>query len=234
MSAFLSYSNSQRRQVKQENPEIGNADVSRILAKMWREAPEEERKIHIYNNAIAAWRKNADQEVMAVRKKREDIALQILDAPGKQQYKAAPTAATSLDSLVDNHPQPQNMSSNVQQPAEQDVLNYKGQSKSPSEVARVPAKAMHPHGAHSYGMGYAPVIAEDNDNSGKLQAPGGRMSQYGNFRGRAARNVPVGPSGELSGPYGMRMPVNAHSAEAIGSAEYGAPRNGCGEPTGLS
>jgi HMG (high mobility group) box len=243
MSAFLSYSNSKRRQAKAENPEIGNAEVSRLLAKMWREAPEEERKIHIdkelglrqeYKDAIAVWRQNADQEIMAVRKEREEIALQRLDAPGEQQYNAAPTAAASSHSLEDKHPQLQNMSSNVQQPVEQDVLNSKGRPKSPSKVARVPAKALYPHSAQSYDMGYPPATAEENHNSGKPQSHVGVESQHGHFRGRPAHNVRVGPSEELSGPYRTRMPVNAHPSEAYGSAEYRVPRNGFGELTGLS
>lgn len=91
MSAFLSYSNSKRAQVKSSNPETGNAEVSRVLAKMWKEAPDEERRIHIekefelrqqYKSDIAIWRRNADEELKAARKKREDIALQCLDSPG--------------------------------------------------------------------------------------------------------------------------------------------------------
>ena len=36
MSAFLSFSNSKRAQVKSRHPDIGNAEVSRILAQMWK------------------------------------------------------------------------------------------------------------------------------------------------------------------------------------------------------
>lgn len=84
MSAFLSFSNSKRAEVKAANPDIGNAEVSRILAKMWKEAPEEERKEHIdreyslrqdYKTAIAEWRRNSDGQLQAARKEREDEAL---------------------------------------------------------------------------------------------------------------------------------------------------------------
>ena len=84
MSAFLSFSNSKRAQVKEEHPNIGNAEVSRILAQMWKDAPDDERKVHIdkeyrlrqqYKTAIAAWRKNCEDEMEAARKVREDEAL---------------------------------------------------------------------------------------------------------------------------------------------------------------
>ena len=84
MSAFLSFSNSKRAQVKEEHPNIGNAEVSRILAQMWKDAPDDERKEHIdkeyklrqqYKTAIAAWRKNCENELEAARKVREDEAL---------------------------------------------------------------------------------------------------------------------------------------------------------------
>jgi hypothetical protein len=84
MSAFLSYSNSKRAQVKKDHSDIGNAEVSRILATMWKDAPEEDRKFHIdqefklrqkYKVAIAEWRKNSESEMVASRKAREDEAM---------------------------------------------------------------------------------------------------------------------------------------------------------------
>ena len=84
MSAFLSFSNSKRAKVKEENPHVGNAEISRILAKMWKEAPGEERKKHIdreyklrqeYKTAIASWKKKCDEQIEATRKARENEAL---------------------------------------------------------------------------------------------------------------------------------------------------------------
>ena len=65
MSAFLSFSQSKRVSVREENPNLDNGEVSRVLAKMWKEAPESERTIFIeeelrlrqqYKLAIAEWR----------------------------------------------------------------------------------------------------------------------------------------------------------------------------------
>lgn len=84
MSAFLSFSNSKRSQVKNKHPDIGNAEVSRILAQMWKDASDDERKDHIdkefklrqeYKVAIAEWRLNSENEMQAARKEREDQAM---------------------------------------------------------------------------------------------------------------------------------------------------------------
>ena len=47
MSSFLSYSNGKRAAVKAQNPHYSNADISKALSKMWKEAPQEERDFHI-------------------------------------------------------------------------------------------------------------------------------------------------------------------------------------------
>ena len=65
-SAFLSFSNSKRTEVKQLNKELNNTELSRVLAKLWKEAPEEERKTFIdeefklrqkYKESMKAWKK---------------------------------------------------------------------------------------------------------------------------------------------------------------------------------
>jgi len=83
MSSFLSFSNSKRASTKQQYPEKTNAEISRILAEMWKDAPEEERQVHIekeailreeYKVAMAEWKKNAEDELNAQRQAREDAA----------------------------------------------------------------------------------------------------------------------------------------------------------------
>lgn len=65
MSAFLKYSQKRRTRVKQENPDMSNTDVSRLLGEMWRNASaadrapyveEEERERAQYKEDIAMWR----------------------------------------------------------------------------------------------------------------------------------------------------------------------------------
>ena len=65
MSAFLRYSQMRRKQVKEENPDMSNTDVSRLLGEMWRNASkrerapfceQEERERAIYKRDIARFR----------------------------------------------------------------------------------------------------------------------------------------------------------------------------------
>jgi len=83
MSSFLSFSNSKRASTKQENPDKSNAEISRMLAEMWRDAPEDERRAHIekeaklreeYKVAMAEWKKNEEDKLNAQRQEREDLA----------------------------------------------------------------------------------------------------------------------------------------------------------------
>ena len=82
MSTFLAYSNAKRAEVKKKNPTMNNVELSRALAQMWKEAPDEEKKDHIdkeyqlrqtYLSEIAIWRENTDKEFNEQRKHREDI-----------------------------------------------------------------------------------------------------------------------------------------------------------------
>jgi hypothetical protein len=47
MSAFLKYSQTRRSVVKQENPDMSNTDVSRLLGEMWRGHSEKERRPYV-------------------------------------------------------------------------------------------------------------------------------------------------------------------------------------------
>lgn len=91
MSAFLAYSHAKRAEVKAKNPGMNNAEISRILAQMWKDAPEEEKKEHIekeyelrqkYLSEIAVWRENTEKELTEQRKHREEIALKTVAARG--------------------------------------------------------------------------------------------------------------------------------------------------------
>lgn len=93
MSSFLSFSNSKRGQVKEENPGITNAQASKILAKMWREATDEEKREHIerekqlrevYNKEMAEWRTKKEKEDTKIREKREEEAMDVIT--GKKAF----------------------------------------------------------------------------------------------------------------------------------------------------
>ena len=112
MSAFLSYSNSKRSEVKKLHQGKTNAEVSRILASMWKEAKDEDKKSFIdhefklrqeYKTAIAEWRANAEQRKEAQREEREQMAFQTLEAHKQQMESTAgmqlPTTSPLLSQL---------------------------------------------------------------------------------------------------------------------------------------
>ena len=92
MSSFLSYSNSKRAALRKANPHLTNGDMSKMLSKMWREAPEEEKREHIereerlrevYLKDMAAWRERTKKEQDEIREKREEAALRFIDKRDK-------------------------------------------------------------------------------------------------------------------------------------------------------
>eukprot|EP00521_Asterionellopsis_glacialis_P015770 CAMPEP_0195299058 /NCGR_PEP_ID=MMETSP0707-20130614/24774_1 /TAXON_ID=33640 /ORGANISM="Asterionellopsis glacialis, Strain CCMP134" /LENGTH=501 /DNA_ID=CAMNT_0040361329 /DNA_START=283 /DNA_END=1788 /DNA_ORIENTATION=+ len=83
MSAFLAYSHSKRRQVKEMNPGAMSTEISRILATNWKNASEQERKPFVdheydlrmkYKVATKAWKaeRKAEEERFAREEEEED------------------------------------------------------------------------------------------------------------------------------------------------------------------
>jgi hypothetical protein len=65
MSAFLKYSQTRRAKVKEDNPDMSNTDVSRLLGEMWRNASPHERAPYVkqeeceravYKENLRKWR----------------------------------------------------------------------------------------------------------------------------------------------------------------------------------
>ena len=77
MSAFLYYSQGRRQLLKDQNPDLKNTEVSRLLGEHWRNAREEERRPFVekekierekYKVAIAEWRKDYEKKKEAQKK----------------------------------------------------------------------------------------------------------------------------------------------------------------------
>lgn len=84
MSAFLSFSNSKRSEVKSKYKDAKNAEISRILAQMWKGADAEEKKSFIdeefalrqkYKKAMTEWKRQSEEEIKSKREERENEAL---------------------------------------------------------------------------------------------------------------------------------------------------------------
>lgn len=113
MSAFLAFSNLKRAEVKENNPGLGNSERSRVLAKMWKEAPEDERKKYIdneyklrqtYKTAIAEWRRNSEGVMQAARKEREDEALRTVLGTASRLSSKGGGKMSPASAIIDPHP----------------------------------------------------------------------------------------------------------------------------------
>jgi hypothetical protein len=70
--AYFAFSNERRQEVKNSNPSATNGEVSRLLSKMWKDAPEEVRKFYLdreaeererYTESMAEWKAKRRREV---------------------------------------------------------------------------------------------------------------------------------------------------------------------------
>lgn len=87
MSAFLAYSQKMRSVVKNENQHLSNTEISKLLAEMWRNAPEdirqeyieqESKQRQIYKVNMDEWRTKQEEALMTQRREREKIALDVI------------------------------------------------------------------------------------------------------------------------------------------------------------
>jgi len=122
MSAFLSLARHLRRVIKSENPELSNAEVSKVLATRWRNAPEEERNIHIkkeameremYNVKISKWRNEHEAKLEDQRKRRQEIAMSVVQNSG--------TISHDMFSSGQSHPHANSGNGHVDYSAERQV-----------------------------------------------------------------------------------------------------------------
>jgi len=80
--------------VKQDNPHLSNTDISKLLASMWRDAPDDVRSEYIdreseqrehYKVEMEDWRKRQEESLMAQRKQREQVALDVIAKGGGEE-----------------------------------------------------------------------------------------------------------------------------------------------------
>jgi HMG (high mobility group) box len=128
MSAFLAFSHAKRAEEKQKNPSFSNAELSRHLAQLWKDALNEEKKFFLeqefslrqkYLVDKAAWRLDKDKEFQQERKYREDMAMKKVSEHGndhlsdscahplvEQAYSGWRTASSRNDGLWTPYDQP--------------------------------------------------------------------------------------------------------------------------------
>jgi hypothetical protein len=107
MSAFLAFSNKRRAMVKAQNPNASNAELSKILSNMWKEAPEELRKSYVeeeaglrekYHTSMTAWRDKEKEQKVARAKQTEDMVLGMIEAQQQLGSQSETTHALSRSS----------------------------------------------------------------------------------------------------------------------------------------
>ncbi len=83
MSAFLKFSKTRRKQVKEANPDVSNTDVSRLLGEIWRNASDAEKAPYVeaevverkkYKEVMKKWREEKAQMEAAARTSREEAS----------------------------------------------------------------------------------------------------------------------------------------------------------------
>lgn len=110
MSAFLKFSKTRRKKVKEENPDVSNTDVSRLLGEIWRNASEAEKAPYVeaeivernkYKEVMKDWREEKAQLDAAIRTSHE-TASQIFRQNQHEQQKAT-TQSQRYASAFDRH-----------------------------------------------------------------------------------------------------------------------------------
>jgi HMG (high mobility group) box len=180
MSAFLAYSHAKRAEVKKESPGMNNAEISRVLAQLWKDAPEEEKKDHIdkeyqlrqkYLSEIAVWRENTEKEFNDQRKHREDVAMKTVAARS--------TAASERDNGLDASDENQGFYDKDGEAME------KGDSAGPYAGYHPPRHHYYPAGddqgqySQDYRPPYLPTPYYHSGSSQQLSRTGGEPSQDG-------------------------------------------------------
>jgi hypothetical protein len=93
MSAFLMYAQNKRRQLQRENPDIPNADISRLLGEAWRSASLEEKapflhreeiERNVYKAKMERWK--CDQKYMKSIAPKVYLAKQVASATRSERY----------------------------------------------------------------------------------------------------------------------------------------------------
>jgi len=96
MSAFLYFSQGKRTQIKGENPEMKNTEVSRVLGEMWRSLSEQDRQPFAdrekverdkYKVDIADWKQEFEAKQEARRKTQVEQAIAAAAAPFPDQQR---------------------------------------------------------------------------------------------------------------------------------------------------
>jgi hypothetical protein len=150
MSAFLAFSHTNRAEEKRKNPHLSNNQITRILAKQWKDAPDDQKKIFIdqeyalrqkYLENITTWRHSQKEELLKQRQRREEMALkEVVDMEKHAVIQDVEYRSSSLDQSDDyssrrNHPW---SSYYCQDPSEPPTSSYESRYPYRAEASNYP------------------------------------------------------------------------------------------------
>lgn len=214
MSAFLSFSNSKRAYVKNKHKDAKNAEVSRILAQMWKDADLKEKKTFIdeefalrqeYKVAMTEWKRQSEEEIKSKREERENEAMKAV-REGKQPIRNGDhlSRSESIDSALDS-------SKNLEMKYNTKMANDTfGQSSASSYPP-----ALQSSSGTSRPVQYSFSNTEYSQHSQHQQCPPGSSSPYFNPDKHGTSDPYVSTSGDYRSLYGA-----AYQAQGSNPSTY--------------
>lgn len=106
MSAYLAFANGKRAEVKAQNPESSNGEISKLLSQMWKQAPEEEKKKfrdeeaalwETYRVVSLEWKKQNDGRKKAAKQAEAQNAKKKKKKKQKAEEEESPSFGSDFD-----------------------------------------------------------------------------------------------------------------------------------------
>jgi hypothetical protein len=114
MSAFLKYSQTRRALVKQQNPDMSNTDVSRLLGEMWRTASSKEKAPYVeqeqlerqaYKDEMMRWKAQQARLDAASRTSHQEMEESRTDMGSRQSSTTVRMPPVVAPTYYGNYPQ---------------------------------------------------------------------------------------------------------------------------------
>jgi HMG (high mobility group) box len=106
MSAYLCFANARRGAVKAQNPDCSNGEISRLLAEMWKNTPdeikrpfkeEEQAKWEAYKQGMKDWRKAHDKRKKSQLKRLTEVNTPFDGQAGSSREKKKQSKTSDVD-----------------------------------------------------------------------------------------------------------------------------------------
>lgn len=178
MSAFLAYSQKMRSVVKNENQHLSNTEISKLLADMWRDAPQDIRREYIeqeseqrerYKVEMDEWRTKQEEALTTQRKEREKIALDVIANGGGDEEIRKHRQQMAAQSAMQQH----NTAGMYTQSSHSRPSQYPEPREDPSRgyYSQPPYYSSNPPHQSSYGYHYPPYQEMPPNNTQYMSQP---------------------------------------------------------------